>query len=126
MGILQKKLLEIKDKNNHIDIEYEKWLFHGTRKTDPKHIYNKGFDMRLSQKSLWGEGIYFAVNASYSDAYCYNSSEDRCSWQKLLLVITLEQKKNNTFKHPPYKDQVEVIMYDSVMGNTGGSDVFII
>src|SRR5690606_6795184 len=41
-----KNLLQIKDKNGNKDIEYEKWLFHGTRTTDPSHIYKKGFDMR--------------------------------------------------------------------------------
>jgi hypothetical protein len=46
-------------------------LYHGTRQNDPKNIYSwkEGFDMRFSPGGMWGIANYFAVNASYSDAY---------------------------------------------------------
>jgi hypothetical protein len=42
-----------------------KFLFHGTRGTDPVNIikHEMGFDMRYSAEGLWGRGAYFAVNA---------------------------------------------------------------
>ena len=54
----------------------EKELFHGTRSNHPSKIYesDKGFDFRFgSSDSLWGQGSYFAVKASYSDhGYAYS------------------------------------------------------
>ena len=47
-------------------------LYHGTRHTDPRNIYEgkEGFDMRFSTPGgMWGQANYFAVNASYSDNY---------------------------------------------------------
>jgi hypothetical protein len=42
-------------------------LWHGTRKTAPHELYKKdGLNIAYSEDGLWGRGIYFAVNASYS------------------------------------------------------------
>ena len=51
-------------------------LYHGTRLTDPQSIYagKEGFDMRFSPGGMWGQANYFAVNASYSDAYHHPSN----------------------------------------------------
>jgi len=40
-------------------------LWHGTRGTDPKMIYDGevGFDMNFSNKGYWGIALYFAKNA---------------------------------------------------------------
>ena len=48
-------------------------LFHGTRGTNPERIYKgtDSFDLRCSSGGMWGRGIYFAVNASYSNDYAY-------------------------------------------------------
>jgi hypothetical protein len=53
-----------------------KHLFHGTRSTDPSLIYKSesGLDMRFSNSGMYGKGIYFAENSSYSDAYAYNKN----------------------------------------------------
>jgi hypothetical protein len=50
-------------------------LYHGTSQTDPKAIYSskEGFDMNFSPGGMWGIGNYFAVNASYSNDYCFVS-----------------------------------------------------
>lgn len=46
-----------------------RFLFHGTRKTDPQIIYNSedGLDFRHSKEGLMGQGIYFAEDPAYSD-----------------------------------------------------------
>ena len=50
-----------------------KLLFHGTSGTDPKLVYDseEGLDMRFSNDGMWGRGIYFAVNSSYSNSYAF-------------------------------------------------------
>ena len=44
-------------------------LYHGTKDTDPKMIYNgdEGFDSKFSTGGMWGRAVYFAVDSSYSD-----------------------------------------------------------
>ena len=50
-----------------------KLLWHGTSTNHPKEIYRGevGFDVRFSRAGLWGNAIYFARNAAYSNRYCY-------------------------------------------------------
>eukprot|EP01006_Ploeotia_vitrea_P003324 TRINITY_DN112429_c0_g1_i1.p1 TRINITY_DN112429_c0_g1~~TRINITY_DN112429_c0_g1_i1.p1 ORF type:complete len:517 (-),score=47.68 TRINITY_DN112429_c0_g1_i1:109-1491(-) len=50
----------------------EKALWHGCGNTDPQVLIQSeiGFDVaKAKDNNLWGEGIYFAENASYSDKY---------------------------------------------------------
>jgi len=63
-------------------------LFHGTSSTDPQMIYQgeDGFDMRFSRSGMWGQGIYFAVNASYSTNYSYSTA---LNGQAVCIVCTL-------------------------------------
>ena len=111
----------------------EQQLFHGTRTTPPEKIYKseQGFDFRFSTKGLWGTGTYFAINASYSDRYCYQSSSGK---QMILASVltgeTYRCQPDGSLKKPPIKPRkhgsFEDELYDSVSGHTNGSDVFII
>ena len=49
------------------------YFWHGTSKTPPEKIYNgeEGFNQNFSNDGMWGRGLYFAENASYSDNYAY-------------------------------------------------------
>ena len=108
-------------------------LFHGTGTTPPEKVYKseQGFDFRFSTSGMWGTGTYFAVNASYSDNYCYQLSHGK---QMILAsVLTGETYRcppDGSLKKPPIKPRkhgsFEDERYDSVSGHTGGSDVFII
>ena len=62
--------------------------FHGTRGNDPKLIYEgeNGFDMRYSNQGMWGQANYFAVNASYSDNYAYQTPD---GYKEMFLVKVL-------------------------------------
>ncbi len=46
-----------------------KHLFHGPGATDPSLVYKSesGLDMRFSKPGMYGKGIYFAEQSSYSD-----------------------------------------------------------
>jgi RNA recognition motif-containing protein len=119
----------------------ERDLFHGTRAVPPIKIYNseQGFDNRLSSQGMWGEGAYFAVNASYSDRYAYTTPEGH---KQMFLVqvitgVTYECSPDRSLKAPPKKAdhpgsshrggaKFEDERYDSVSGHTNGSKVFII
>lgn len=49
-------------------------LWHGTRDCEPSRVYlNDGFNIAYaSDAGLWGRGLYFSKNASYScPAYSY-------------------------------------------------------
>lgn len=121
----------------------EKLLFHGTKTTPPIKIYNseQGFDNRLASQGLWGEGTYYAVKARYSDRYAHITRKDQ---KQMFLVqvitgITCRCRQNHSLKAPPKKvehdfgsiigsrdSMFEDERYDSVSGNTNGSDVFVI
>ena len=114
----------------------EKELFHGTRLIDPKMIYNgeEGFDMRYSNKGLWGLANYFAVNASYSDQYAHRASG--CREMFLVKVLTGDSyncSSNVSLRKPPVKQggatasevQFGQVNYDTVTGHTGNSQVYM-
>jgi hypothetical protein len=70
--VQSKKFLEHKYDGEDIKIECS-MLFHGTRSCNPYEIIEseEGFDMRFSNEGLWGKGVYFAENASYSHNYAH-------------------------------------------------------
>lgn len=45
-----------------------KLVWHGTRNNPPATVYlgEHGFNINYSNDGMWGHGIYFAANASYS------------------------------------------------------------
>ena len=127
-----KRRLEYKNSGN----VNERELFHGTRNNDPRVIYEgeDGFDMRYSAQGMWGLANYFAVNASYSHAYAYAKS-DGSRQMFLVKVLTGDSHSstpNRNLRMPPEKQsgaggklQFATPRYDTVTGNTGGSQVFM-
>ena len=113
----------------------EKTLFHGTRNTDPREIYegDDSFDMRLSSDGMWGKGNYFAVNALYSDGYAHRQRQGNL--KKLLLAQVLTGisyfSPPKRFTKPPLRNantgQVGTVQrrYDSVNGQSCGSTIYI-
>ena len=111
----------------------EKLLFHGTSKTDPKVIVEsvKGIDFRYSNQDrnlLWGKGAYFAVNASYSDNYSHRHGRDK----QMLLVRVLTGRScpyrchDPSLTKPPPISQGSHTLYDTVNGDTNGSQVYVV
>ena len=113
----------------------EKELFHGTRETLPEKIYRseQGFDFRYSAMGSWGSGTYFAVNASYSHNYAFKKTEGGQVVYQMLLAHVLTGMSyscppNPTLRRPPVRQSgpFEDQLYDSVQGNTGSSDVYVV
>ena len=114
--------------------DIEKLLFHGTSTTEPERIYagEVGFDMRKSAQGLWGEGCYFAVNASYSRGYAHRLSSDM--YQMLVArVLTGGATHDDGQKGkvlPTWtssdrtKGQIER-QYTCVRAFTGGSEIYV-
>ena len=114
----------------------EKFLFHGTRGTDPHTVIEsvKGIDFRYSRRDyqlLWGTGAYFAVNASYSDNYCYVNQT--LQMKQLLLVRVLTGKScgygyrnDPDLTKPPPLSQGSHELFDTVNGFTNGSYVYVV
>jgi hypothetical protein len=107
----------------------EKSVWHGTRGNDPKVIYEDkqdGFMFQHSQAGMWGRGIYFAENASYSDGYAHNCGGGQKSFMltKLLSGEETHIPSDGSLKMCP--DKPGGGRYDTVTGDTGGSKVYIV
>ena len=114
----------------------EKHLFHGTRTTPPEKVFKseKGIDFRFSRAGLWGEGSYFAVNASYSDNYAHTLPSSTTKQMLVCKVLTgvsynAETNTDQSLRQPPTKPSsgsFEEERYDSVKGHANGSYVYIL
>lgn len=108
----------------------ERAVWHGTRSHAPSLVYEDkqdGFMMQYCESGMWGKGIYFAENASYSDSYAHRNT----SRQKVLMLTKLltgeethVMPHNRGLKFPPNKPNG--VRYDTVTGDTGGSKVYVV
>ena len=105
-------------------------LFHGTTPDVVDAICKHNFDHRLRGKNgtQYGEGSYFAVDASYSNNY---SSEDgeKTRYMFLAKVLTGEFKRGEqNFRRPPLKDPSNLAgdLYDSCVDDENQSKIFVI
>jgi hypothetical protein len=102
-------------------------LFHGTKTTDPKVIYDTdtGLDSRVGQ-GMWGQGTYYAVNSSYSVNYSFTRPDGNHDMFCCSVIIgdAIDLPSTPTLNRPPPKPNSSGL-YHSVKGNTGGSDVYI-
>ena len=106
----------------------------------PKIIYGSensksrgevGFDMRYSNQGMWGVGIYFAENASYSNGYAYDNRDGSKSffYAKVAIGQSVPLPSDNKLRVPPLKSTTNGKLeesYDSIQGYTGNSNIFII
>eukprot|EP01052_Picozoa_sp_SAG31_P008072 SAG31_NODE_398_length_16250_cov_8.737601_14_plen_276_part_00 len=109
----------------------EKHLWHGTRQTDPALIYNDrqdGFCMQYSNQGMWGRGIYFAENASYSHNYASRKDNARVMMLARLLVgdAVNIMPHDTSLKLPPRKPALDGIRFDTVTGVTNNGRVYIV
>ena len=116
----------------------EKELFHGSGATRSDEICasDEGFDSRYSREGLWGQANYFAVNASYSDAYAHPLNDLQYDSREVILAKVLtgdscECSQDRKLRMPPLKTShdketnLKQVRYDTVSGTTQGSQVFM-
>ena len=116
---------EIAEKTKKERKEIEKFLFHGTKGTNPSNVYlsEEGFDLRFSNcNCLWGRGIYFSNTASYSQDYAHQTTQGR---QLLLAYVITGQSvtlpQNKALIAPPFL--TTNVRYDSV---TNGTNIYVV
>jgi hypothetical protein len=117
-------------------------LFHGTRATDPQLIYNgqMGFDFRYAKRGLWGHGVYFSTDASYSHNYSSAAiAPDGKPARSMFLAQVLVgesfdygKQYQRDLKTPPAREQqgggipFANELYDSVQCTAVGSQNFVV
>ena len=85
------------------------YLWHGSRTTEPSIIYKgeEGFDVIYSSEGMWGKGLYFALNASYSHLYAHkHANGDRGMFLSLVNVgkvanVEYDEDVTRRFRSPP-------------------------
>ena len=121
--------MKIKNGDSNVN---EALLFHGPRQTTPETIYTSeyGFDFRFGSSGMWGKGAYFAGNASYSNDYAYNLPHPYGTKQMFLAYvltgISVEHPVDSNLDKPPLKPSSTQERYDSVKGNTGSSEIYVV
>ena len=105
-------------------------LFHGTSRTPPETIFmsEEGFNLNFSNEGMWGKANYFAYNSSYSNAYAsvLPTGQRQMFMANVIIGNTIVMQPDKTLKTPPMIPRTNQIPYDSVKGNTGGSDVIMV
>ncbi|XP_076086429.1 uncharacterized protein LOC143057082 [Mytilus galloprovincialis] len=130
---------ETKKKHMHADAEKdnptfssidERSLFHGTDSLDVcRGICINNFDFRKSGKNatVFGEGSYFARDASYSHNYTKASSDfgDRYMFRAKVLVGKFTQG-SRTYRRPPEIPGQSHKLYDSCVDHPVDPNIFVI
>ena len=119
--------------NNKDDGLGEMLLFYGTRQNNPRRIYEDGTGFNInkfSQPGLWGRGIYFAVNASYSDESAFvNGTTCQLLAVNVLTGRSYYSKPDGNLEQPPLcpEDRNGGVQrrYDCVCGDAQGSRLYI-
>ena len=100
-------------------------LFHGSSGTDPNIIIRdpEGFKVEYACNGMWGRGIYFAQNASYSHCFAHkgnNTAELSMFLSKVFVGNAKFEKPNEHLLGPPPG-------YHSVTGtHPAGTKVYIL
>lgn len=114
----------------------EVMLFHGTKYNDPSKIYldkEESFKINYAaDTNMFGRGIYFAKEASYSDnGYAYAKPDG--NKQMLYCKVNvgecqemLQHQGRQDMKDTDIRDPVKNIRYGCRKSNYHGSDIYII
>ena len=96
----------------------EKKLFHGTRPEIVDNICKENFDWRLYGRNttVYGQGSYFAQNASYSDSYATDENNFTSRFMFLADVLVGSYVEgDSSMRRPPPKNPYDPTsdLYDS-------------
>ncbi|XP_042351029.1 poly(ADP-ribose) polymerase family member 14-related sequence 1 [Plectropomus leopardus] len=125
---LQIKKHDMEVRNKHQN--NEKRLFHGTCHTTVAYINEHGFNRSYAGKNAacYGNGTYFAVNASYSAQDTYskpNQNGEKFMYLCRVLTGDFTTGQQNMIT-PPAKGPVSIQKYDSVVDNLAKPTMYII
>ncbi|XP_070560254.1 uncharacterized protein [Ptychodera flava] len=113
-------------KNGDIGLQVN--LFHGTDEQSVTKICRQNFDFRVAGKNatLFGQGTYFARDASYSD--CYSSDDDHGQRHMFLAYVLVGRYTvgQRSYKRPPEINTLTGELYDSCVNRQNDPTVFVI
>ena len=98
-------------------------LFHGTSEESIKQIARFGFNRSLCGKNgtAYGQGVYFAVNSSYSDGYAGRTQGNFKIMFRVRVLVGDSCVGNSQMKEPPKKNTGEP--FDST--TDGSKQIFV-
>ncbi|KAM6958838.1 protein mono-ADP-ribosyltransferase PARP10 [Aplochiton taeniatus] len=113
------------------DPEVERTLYHGTSETSVKEICIHGFNRSFCGKNatVYGQGVYFAVNSSLSVQDQYSPpNADGNKYVFVTKVLTGDfTKGSHSMKAAPLKESSEIpLRYHSVTDNPSEPSLFVI
>ena len=112
------------------DIPCEKRLFHGTSPDAVDVICKENFDWRVCGKSgtKYGEGSYFATNASYSHSYATRGSDGFRFMFLTRVLVGSFIKGEPEYRRPPSKDPSNPSsdLYNSCVDDERNPAIFVI
>ncbi|KAJ8403065.1 hypothetical protein AAFF_G00359810 [Aldrovandia affinis] len=113
------------------DPEVERTLYHGTSETSVKEICIHGFNRSFCGKNatVYGQGVYFAVNSSLSVSDQYSPpNADGHKYVFMTKVLTGDfMKGRHEMKTAPLKENSDVpLRYHSVVDNKDSPTLFVI
>mmetsp|Transcript_46927 Transcript_46927/g.114468 ORF Transcript_46927/g.114468 Transcript_46927/m.114468 type:complete len:127 (+) Transcript_46927:3577-3957(+) len=110
-------------------------VWHGTRGVDPKVICQDeadGFMMQFSNKGSWGQGLYFAQNARYSNGYAHTHQPTNGRALKTLIYVNLivgdeiQHVADSSLRRCPEKEDGTGRRYHTVTGHANRSKISIV
>lgn len=108
----------------------EKRLFHGTSPDAVEAICKQNFDWRLHGKNatVYGEGSYFAKNASYSHAYAKRDVNSSQFMFSALVLVGSYTTGHSSYRRPPSKKPSDPAsdLYDSCVDNQSNPTIFVV
>lgn len=108
----------------------EKNLFHGTSPDSVEAICKQNFDWRLHGRnaSKYGEGSYFAVNASYSHSYAKRDGNMSQFMFLTKVLVGSYTEGHSSYRRPPPKQPLDPAsdLYDSCVDNKSNPTIFVV
>ena len=108
----------------------EKRLFHGTSPGTVEAICKQNFDWRLHGKNAtkYGQGSYFAVNASYSHAYAKRDADLSQFMFLARVLVGSYTEGDSSYRRPPPKQPSNPAsdLYDSCVDDKSNPTIFVV
>ncbi|XP_032439355.1 protein mono-ADP-ribosyltransferase PARP14-like [Xiphophorus hellerii] len=124
---MQKKHISEKNKNEGGVVE--RLLYHGTSQENLNSIKTKGFNRSFSGKNAtaYGQGTYFAVNASYSVGYSKPAADGtQTMFVARVLTGLFTLGRNDMRMPPPRNSQQPDDRYDSLVDSINNPTMFVV
>uniref|UniRef100_A0A8C3IEP3 Poly [ADP-ribose] polymerase n=1 Tax=Chrysemys picta bellii TaxID=8478 RepID=A0A8C3IEP3_CHRPI len=104
----------------------ERHLFHGTRASKVQPICEMNFDPRVSGENgeAYGQGSYFATDASYSHTYAKVDEASLCHMFLVKVLVGSSVRGNPMFRRPPPAHDGR--LYDSCTDRAKKPQIFVI